>query len=366
MRKKRQNKHLGERIFIKKSEQFGHELWKIDGLSCIVTCCSQCNSKIERKGTDIERPRIYCSNSCLNESQRSGVAKIAKEKYFMETYGVTNPYALPEVREKVKQTCLERYGYENISSHPDVKKKKSECMKELCATTDRIERQKQTCLEKYGHTCYFATEKSREALKQYALDTYGVEHHMKSEVFKQEFKQAYFEKNGVENPLQLASVQEKIRQTCLDKYGVTNVYQRPDLVEKCMQAKINNRSHSTSKVEQDAYEILCQNFGDVEQQKVIFYRESKNTYWVIDFYIPKYDTYVQFDGVYWHGTNHTMEELKEAKKNGDKSAGMQIKAKHRDNFQNAWFNKNNMKLYRIIEGVDKEIWLAELKQIISL
>ena len=32
---KRINKHLGERIFLEKSE-YGHELWKIDGTACII------------------------------------------------------------------------------------------------------------------------------------------------------------------------------------------------------------------------------------------------------------------------------------------------------------------------------------------
>lgn len=44
---------------------------------------------------------------------------------------------------------------------------------------------------------------------------------------------------------------------------------------------------------------------------------------------------------------------------------MQLRAKIRDNYQNNWFKKQNLKLYRIIENVDQEIWLSDLRSIIN-
>jgi len=77
------------------------------------------------------------------------------------------------------------------------------------------------------------------------------------------------------------------------------------------------------------------------------------------------NVYVQFDGIYWHGVEREISELKEARKNGDKSANMQLLAKYRDKYQNYWFEKNNMKLYRIIENVKTDVWMSELQAIIN-
>jgi hypothetical protein len=96
--------------------------------------------------------------------------------------------------EKVKYTCLEKYGVENPNKLQDVK--------------DRI---KNTCLEKYGVEFSLQSKEVRDKAKETILDIYGVVHISQSQNFKEKFKE-----------------------TCLKNYGVEFVTQHPEIFEKAM------------------------------------------------------------------------------------------------------------------------------------
>lgn len=64
------------------------------------------------------------------------------------------------------------------------------------------------------------------------------------------------------------------------------------------------------------------------------------------FYIPEIDTYVQFDGVYWHGLDRPLEEIAKYKTKRD----VQIYKKWlSDREQDRWFKEQGMKLVRITD-----------------
>lgn len=68
--------------------------------------------------------------------------------------------------------------------------------------------------------------------------------------------------------------------------------------------------------------------------------------WIVDFYIKSIDTYVQFDGVYWHGLDRTLKELKASKSPRDI---MIRKARARDRKQDRWFKANGKRLVRVTD-----------------
>lgn len=190
------------------------------------------------------------------------------------------------------------------------------------------------------------------------MKLYGTEHHMKSATFKNAMQKRHLKKYGVNNPLQREEIKKKVKQTCMQKYGVSNVYQRPDVVKRCMMRRIENSKRSSSNAEDKTHEILLREFKTVERQVTIFWKPT--CFWAIDFCIQ--GVYVQFDGLYWHGIGKDIETLKTS---NDKSAKMQLGAIRRDHYQNHWFKKNQMKLFRIVEGVDESIWLPELRRFMS-
>ncbi len=93
-----------------------------------------------------------------------------------------------------------------------------------------------------------------------------------------------------------------------------------------------------SNPEELAAKVLEDNFDDVERQVSI-----EN--WHIDFCIND-QVYVEVDGVYWHGLNRPLDEIRKFKSVQD----VQILKKYeKDRIQDQYFSSNNMKLVRVTD-----------------
>jgi hypothetical protein len=99
----------------------------------------------------------YCSTKCTNNDPE--VRKKIKETC-LEKYGVENAAKSKQFKEKSKQTCLEKYGVENAAKFDKFK-----------------EKSKQTCLKKYGVEFTTQTKQMKEKSKQTCLEKYGMEHY---------------------------------------------------------------------------------------------------------------------------------------------------------------------------------------------
>jgi len=176
-------------------------------------------------------------------------------------------------REKIKQTCLEKYGKECSLQNEEVK-----------------EKGKQTCLEKYGKKFYLQTEEKKEKSKKTSLKKYGTEypsqsvivkdkiiqtnneiygtdHAFQSEIVKDKIKQTCLEKYGVEYSLQSEEIKEKGKQTCLEKYGYVNPSQNLDIKIKNKQTTYLNYgvdNPSQNNVIQNKKKETCLNNYGVE------------------------------------------------------------------------------------------------------
>jgi len=68
--------------------------------------------------------------------------------------------------------------------------------------------------------------------------------------------------------------------------------------------------------------------------------------WNIDFYVKTIDSYVQFDGDYWHGLNRPIEEIKSSLSKRDKVI---LSTVERDKRQNETFLRMGIRLVRVTE-----------------
>ena len=155
---------------------------------------------------------------------------------------------------------------------------------------------------------------------------------------------------GVMHPLQRPDFDEKRKQTCIERYGVTAAFNTSAAREKNRSSETQRKKHETmkrnhtygsSKPEEACYVALCKMFGidDVERQVTLHK-------WPIDFRVKSTDTYVQFDGVYWHGLDRPIEEIKASTSKRD----AQIYKKWlTDREQDAWCAENAVRLIRIKE-----------------
>lgn len=109
-----------------------------------------------------------------------------------------------------------------------------------------------------------------------------------------------------------------------------------------------NGTYGKSKSEDLLFGELCQVWGELN---VI--RQLHVNGWAIDFWIKTCDIYVQVDGVYWHGLNKSLEELRTIQTSRGKSI---LATRLRDEAQNEWFEKHQKTLIRVTDKRIREIF----------
>lgn len=112
-----------------------------------------------------------------------------------------------EIKEKRKQTCLDKYGTDNVSKSPIIKQKIKQVNQEryganaFTATKEGKEKILSTKEEKYGSSRYNNIEKNRET----KLLRYGDPYFSNRDKYKQTMQERY----GVNNALQLKAKKKK-------------------------------------------------------------------------------------------------------------------------------------------------------------
>jgi hypothetical protein len=151
----------------------------------------------------------------------------------------------------------------------------------------------------------------------------------------------------------------KRKRTLLEKHGVNHNFNIPSarvsLPKKAHETRKKNKTYGKSKIEDVFFESLCEIFGkeNVERQIAV---ES----WLIDFKINK--TFIQFDGVYWHGLDRPLKEVL----NPTTHQGESIKKTYyRDIIRQKWFLKNNKKLVRITDIDYSRMTINQIKEVIN-
>src|SRR6056297_1904311 len=153
--------------------------------------------------------RIYCIYHNIQKVLFCENCQQVKVKYHDFSYGYSKYCSTKcsvnssKVKEKTKQTNLERYGVEHVMQSEEIK-----------------EKIKQTNLERYGFDYPSQSKEIQEKLKQTNLERYGVEYPFQYSEFKEKAKQTTLERYGVEHALQFDKFQQKFKQTTLERYGV--------------------------------------------------------------------------------------------------------------------------------------------------
>mgnify|MGYP001405850329 CR=1 FL=1 len=142
----------------------------------------------------------FCSTRC---SELSEDTKEKKKKNCLKNHGVEYNFQREDVKSKIEETNIEKYGFSSPSKSDSVKNK-----------------MKETCLEKYGVEYNFQRDEFKEKTKQTYLAKYGVDHHRKSDISKNKFRVTCLKKYGTNHHLQNEEILNKSKKTFLDIYGV--------------------------------------------------------------------------------------------------------------------------------------------------
>ena len=196
----------------------------------------------------------FCSSKC---SLSSEIHKEKVRQTCIKKYGVDCVLKDKEIKKKIKDTRLDKYG--SMCSDEAVQKaKKTKLEKygnEKYVNTEKMQQTKlerygdsgyhnvkkmqQTKLDRYGDSGYHNVEKMQqtklerygdsgyhniEQMKQTNLERYGVEYAQNSDIIKEKIKCTNLKRYGNEYAIGSDTVRKKIVETSIDKYDDTNPY----------------------------------------------------------------------------------------------------------------------------------------------
>ena len=98
-----------------------------------------------------------------------------------------------------------------------------------CVKSQKI---KETCLKKYGVENVSNIKSVVDKRKQTSMKNWGCENHMKNEEFLKKYKIKNLEKYGYETPFNSKEILQKCSKTVQDKYNVDNVFQNENVKSK--------------------------------------------------------------------------------------------------------------------------------------
>jgi hypothetical protein len=148
------------------------------------------------------------------------------------TLRTNNPFARPDVKEKIKKTNLERYGVEKPANTPENIAKRVDKMFGTEESTQKIvEKRKQTSRERYGADHIMQTDEGVRRVKAAMQDKYGVDFPLQSKEILEKKNQTCLERYGVDNVMKLDEVKEKVWDATEDRHGVKHYNQLPEMRE---------------------------------------------------------------------------------------------------------------------------------------
>lgn len=156
---------------------FSRLLYMYDNNIKSYTICKECN-KLTKWLSFKKGFQTYCSNKCSSNC-KDIINK--KKNTCLDKYGVDNVFKAKDVKDKIKNTCLERYNKEHYSK-----------------TEEFNIKTKNTCQERYDKDHYSKTKEFKNDIKNTCLERYGVYHYSKTEDFIEKVKNTSLKKYNTE------------------------------------------------------------------------------------------------------------------------------------------------------------------------
>ena len=254
--------------------------------------CKYCQKEFY---TDVRTAR-YCSSEC-REKAHQGICKVCgkptkngrstcSEECLAIYRSEFNAFKREDVKEKIKETNLTKYGVENPQQNAQIRSKTMETVKERYGRDFAldVEKASNTMLERYGVRHALQSQVFRDKVKETnsktgktghfhspewdeaMIEKYGTTVPYRNDSIKNRGIQTLLNNYGVTSPAKLDWVQEKTKSTCLRKYGVEYSFQS-DVVknksnETCLKKygktffEVAHSHHRTSKLNEKLQEYF--------------------------------------------------------------------------------------------------------------
>jgi hypothetical protein len=158
-----------------------------------IECNNNCNySKLENKYYS------YCSKKCSTSSIES---KNKIKETCLNKYGVTNPMKNTNIREKVRKTIKEKINDDSNYYSNICQKRKRTWIKIYGVDNPNknkkiVEKKKNTCIKKYNMVSNLCTDENKRKVKETCLIKYSVDNPMKSNKIKEKLDESCQKKYG--------------------------------------------------------------------------------------------------------------------------------------------------------------------------
>ena len=255
----------------------GKTLYDINKKYCSTKCQLTDPKFINYRENKINRAEI---GKKISSTKKSWSSEYKKEHYSKCVKTKIKKYNKGINLCKIKKTCLEKYGVENVYQSEIIK--------------DKI---RQTKLKRYNNEYYLNTDKQKQTM----LSKYNSPYFMGTYDFYIKSKQTKLKKYNDS----CYTNKDKQKQTMLKRYGVDNPGKleitiknshTKEALEKSIETKRKNKTFNTSKPEELTYILLKEKYPDVIRQ----YKSDVYPF-NCDFYIPSLDLYIECQYGWTHG-----------------------------------------------------------------
>lgn len=286
--------------------------------------------KVKQRQTCLDRYGVV-STALIREVKAKQIETLQK-KY---GDGITNPFGSKEIRTKIKETMIDRYGVENPLQSEEIKEKTKRTNLERYGVTNPSmlpeirDKAKQTMLERYGAENPLQSEEIREKIKRTNLDRYGVEYTTQSTQMKEKTKQTMLEKYGVDNPSKVDVFQtkktithrQKVFETFIDRikrlHNLEFVGTKDDYINSdTLTIRCGECGHTFQTTVTNAQKLFCPEcarkpYSKKEKELVDYIKSCYDGEIIlnsrklldgkeIDIFIPELNIGFEFNGTYWH------------------------------------------------------------------
>ena len=156
--------------------------------------------------------REFCSRRCMYDSSK---LKDKRKDTCIEKWGVDNPSKSNQVKKKVIETNIEKFGHEWATKSDEIKNK----------IKDKF-------IENWGVDNPSKIKEVRDRAKKTMFGRFGVEYAMHSDDIKKRVKDKFIENWGVDNPSKIKEVRDKAKKTMFERFGVEYPLQSDIILSK--------------------------------------------------------------------------------------------------------------------------------------
>ena len=184
-------------------------------------CKNECENIFSKPFRELLKINGYCKDC----SKENGKVKIIETN--LKKYGEVCCLKNKDIRDKIKQTTLQRYKVKHNSQ------------------LERINQQKkEKSIEKFGTEYVLQSPEIRNKIKQTNLQKYGCENPHQNEIIKNKHYETNLIKYGVKHNLQCKDFREKVIKTNIERYGVPHHSQNAEIAEKMLNNSYQRKEYT--------------------------------------------------------------------------------------------------------------------------